>query len=233
MGTILRTASILLLSLAAPAQAPLGIGKVGSKLRLPTASTPIAPATGAALVDMATQAAIIFAGQVLSIDHQEASGFVDIRFRIEEAVRNCPKNGDYVLREWAGLWTGHDQRYHVGQHLLLLLTARGAAGMSSTVGGPDGAIPLLPTGAQPVADSYGNLPPDEGVTSAATVDLRWIQSRVQRTASPGASAHSTLTDPSPWSGPVAPLDPTSATTTNRPSLGIVLALFGAPLKAAR
>ena len=70
-----------------------------------------------------------------------------------------------MLREWGGLWEGTDERYRVGQRLLMLLHAPGASGLSSPVSGMDGAIPLL-AGASATAEPM--------------VDLRWVAARVSR-----------------------------------------------------
>ncbi len=138
----------------------------------------IPAATAAELQQMASDAGVIFMGQVVAIAREDAAGYVDVRFQIESGVRGCPNTGVYVLREWAGLWTGQPERYRVGQRRLMLLTARGPSGMSSPVGGMDGAIPMVPTGVAPVADSAGNAPADTvGAEAEFAVDLRWIRAR--------------------------------------------------------
>ena len=215
-------------------RATAGTGQgADSKIRYPTAFAPVPAATSAVLVEMATHAGVIFAGQVIAISHEESAGYVDVRFHIHQAVRGCPANGDYVLREWAGLWSGHEDRFAVGQRLLMMLTPRGPAGMSTTVGGLDGAIPLIAATPQPVADASGNVAPDEGGSTSPTVDLSWVQTRQQRTSPASAQARSSAVsggaegDPDvTWSGPVAPISSGPATAGSRPSLGTVLGLFG-------
>ena len=196
------------------------------------------------LAEMASHAGVIFTGQVVAVDRSDAAGFVDVRFHIDQAVRGCPKSGAYVLREWAGLWTGHSERYRVGQRRLMLLTARGPAGMSSPVGGMDGAIPLVAMGTEPLANATGVAPADAGLGAAAYgVDLRWIEARALRsTASGSGRAQAQMVaaggpampwpvDPpgSDWSGPVSPLNPgssVSATVATPASLSAVLAVVG-------
>lgn len=145
------------------------------------ASVPPETADGSvaeALVRMAQHAGVIFAGQVISVTRTENSGFVDVRFHIEEAVHGCPQSGSYVLREWEGLWAGRAERYRTGQHFLMLLTARGPSGLSTSIGGSEGAIPILVSQQQPIADGAGLVPPDEGpALRSATVDLRWVEAR--------------------------------------------------------
>ncbi len=131
-----------------------------------------------ALRAMAQQAAVIFAGQVIAVRRvggvDGATGVVEIEFAVDDAVRGV--NGStYTLREWAGLWAGGDQPLRAGQHFLMLLHAPSAAGLSSPVGGMDGAIPirggpLRVTGPSTSIDSR-------------TVDLRWIATRVVRPVS--------------------------------------------------
>ena len=148
------------------------------------------PATvNQALLAMSARAGVIFAGHVVAIDHEDAAGYVDVRFRIDQAVRACPQSGWYVMREWAGLWAGGSERYQVGQRLLMLLYARGPSGMSSPVNGLDGAIPIVAGGIAPIADAAGVAPPDAGTTPLdSLVDLRWVQAQTMRSSANGANA---------------------------------------------
>ncbi len=173
-----------------------------------------APPAGASavLVDLASRAAVIFSGQVLAIT--PFKGVVDIRFQVETPIRNCPQNGDYVLREWAGLWTAHRNRYRVGQHVLLFLTARGAAGLSAPVDVNDGIVPLVATAPQPIMDASGMVPAD-AASAGLMVDLRWLQARVARTSAAPVVLNALRARSSTgqaWSGPVPPLAPAPVTT---------------------
>lgn len=195
-------------------------------------------ATAAELQQMASHAGVIFTGEVVAVTRQDAAGYVDIRFHIEEGIRGCPQAGFYVLREWAGLWTGQSDRYRVGQHRLMLLNARGPAGISSPVGGLDGAIPLVPVGVAPIADKAGNAPADTALApSAFTPDLRWIRARAQRTTLSG-SANSRIATGNPvtpwpnptagdWAGPISPVDPTTA-AAGTTTLASILTLIRRP-----
>lgn len=204
--------------------------------------------TSDALMDMAAAASVIFAGYVEAVTRNDAAGYVDVQFRIDQALRGCPSTGVYVLREWAGLWSGRADRYAVGQRRLMLLPARGPSGMSAPVGGMDGAIPIVGTGAEPLLGAGGIAPADDGSggDGAPGVDLRWITARAARgtVASSGplrAMAGGAVGRPvlpnagdssgDGWSGPVAPLSPAggssgaSGTAAQRPSLSAVLALL--------
>ena len=201
-----------------------------------------------ALMEMATAASVIFAGHVESVTRNDAAGFVDVQFRIDQALRGCPATGVYVLREWAGLWSGAAERYRVGQRLLMLLPARGPSGMSAPVGGLDGAMPIVGTGMEPLLDVGGAAPADDGSGSDAVanagVDLRWVAARAARgtvassgplrAVSGGAVGRPVLPSSGDstgegWSGPVAPLNPPDsskgASAATRPSLSAVLALL--------
>lgn len=140
-----------------------------------SAGTSAPPATlEDALHQMSDKADIIFAGQVISIRRHEgqdgASGYVEVQFRIDQAVRGCTAGAPYVLREWAGLWAGDAARYRVGEQLLMFLHAPGSSGFSSPVSGMDGAVPIHGSSSAMVA----------GATAAQTpmADLRWVNTHI-------------------------------------------------------
>jgi hypothetical protein len=128
------------------------------------------------LHQMSDEADVIFAGEVLAV-RRPNDGVVEVAFRVDQAIRGCTTGSTYILREWAGLWTGDNQRYRVGQRLLMLLHAPSAAGMSSPVGGLDGAIPIRQGGlATPMSNVVTPLQPP-------FVDLRWLGVRLTRAVS--------------------------------------------------
>jgi hypothetical protein len=134
------------------------------------------------LHQMSDRADVIFLGQVLTVHLPEggspASGIVEIEFRVDEAIRGCKTGQPYVLHEWGGLWAGSNGRYRVGQRLLMLLHAPGAGGLSSPVGGLDGAIPIRQSGiVASLAESTAPPP------SLPFVDLRWLGARLPRAVS--------------------------------------------------
>ena len=131
------------------------------------------------LHQMSDRADIIFVGQVVAIrphdDGGGAAGFVEVDFRIDQAIRGCAGE-TYVLKEWAGLWSGDARRYQAGQRLLMMLHAPGASGMSSPVGGMDGAIPIRgEADASQLATASANPP-------ALVADLRWLGAKVLQPA---------------------------------------------------
>lgn len=155
-----------------------------SQLRRPI--TPLMVAGPQSTVDdelhaMFQQAAVIFSGRVVSVQKRSAAdspnGWVEVQFQIEQAVRGCLGQSSYMLREWSGLWSRGVQ-YKVGQQFLMLLHAPSASGLSSPVGGQDGAIPV--NGGSPAPGPNDTFT----VSPGQSVDLRWIQTRVLRSAPP-------------------------------------------------
>ncbi len=163
-----------------------------------------------ALHQMSDSAGVIFVGEVTAIRWHEgengASGVVKVSFRVDEAVRGCSAGSTYTLNEWAGLWAGGDPRYRVGQRLLMMLHAPGAAGVSSPVGGMAGAIPLRGAIAAPqtavespaqasvarassiqassvqAASVQASAAQEPEVQPSEIADLRWVGTRLLRTS---------------------------------------------------
>jgi hypothetical protein len=134
------------------AQQPLG--------SVPAASVPAA-SVGGVLRGLASRAGVVFVGQVQSIKPE--GGVVVVTFQVQRDVLGVV-GGTYVMREWAGRWTGGQQRYQVGQRAMFFLHAPSAAGLSSPVDGMMGVVPVVAMGAN--AD--------------ALLDVRWLASRVWR-----------------------------------------------------
>lgn len=148
--------------------------------------------TAEALAQFSKHAGVIFAGEVTAIRTAEpgnaaenfamrgklhpllppgatedapqnaSRGWVEITFRVEEAVVGCASNKTYTLREWAGLWVNHTQRYWVGERAVWMFYSPSDEGASSPVGGMAGVLPL------------------QGRGAAEQVDLRWLQTQVLR-----------------------------------------------------
>jgi hypothetical protein len=141
-------------------------------------TTPTPETVEDALHQMFDAAGVIFTGEVAAIrriaGENGASGIVEIDFSVSEGIRGCTPGSTYTLREWAGLWAGGDERYRVGQRLLMLLHSPGAGGVSSPVGGMAGAIPIRGTAALPILSSAST----EG--SPEIADLRWVGTRLLR-----------------------------------------------------
>ena len=173
MGWFLRTSFLLrALAMAALLMARLAHGQVAA------AAPVVQPQTVVdVLHQLSDKADVIFAGQVLAI-RRPNDGVVEVEFRVDQAIRGCAAGTPYVLREWAGLWAGDNQRYRVGQRLLMLLHAPSAAGMTSPVGGLDGAVPIRQGGAAMGPGDDVATPPQPPY-----VDLRWLGARLTHAVS--------------------------------------------------
>lgn len=95
---------------------------------------------GAALQNLASRAATVFAGQVISI--QRHGGVVEIVFRVDTPVVG-EVGSTYTLREWAGMWPPGQWRYTVGERAMVFLHGVSPAGLSSAVDGGEGVVPLM------------------------------------------------------------------------------------------
>jgi hypothetical protein len=130
-----------------------------------------APAASVAgvLRGMAARAGVVFVGQVQRIVPR--AGVVEVTFLVQQPVLGVV-GGTYVMREWAGRWTGGQRHYWVGERAMFFLHAAGGAagdggvGLSSPVDGMMGVVPVVPMGA--------------GAGAGALLDVRWLAARVQR-----------------------------------------------------
>jgi len=164
-------------------------------------STNAVEGTNAALREMTQLAGVIFTGPVMEIRRMGGeTGVVEIVFAVEDAVRGV-SGATYTVREWAGLWPAGDTPFVVGQRYLMLLHTPSAAGLSSPVGGMDGAIPIrgvagggmvganataeeiagIDTGGSVAAGSAGaGSTSGRSTVDGRVVDLRWVGTRVTR-----------------------------------------------------
>ena len=153
-----------------------------------TAQTALPQTTQQALGTLADAAAVIFTGTVTAVRRVApaapgAAGIVEVDFEVTDAVRGVT-GSTYTLREWAGLWPGNDQPFAHGQRYLMLLHTPNAAGLSSPVGGPDGAIPIHAASAgsangETIASASSVTGATGTIASGEVIDLGWIATRVQ------------------------------------------------------
>jgi hypothetical protein len=107
------------------------------------AQLPAPPATTEdALRQMLDQSGAVFTGQVTAVRHVAA--LTEIDFAIDDAILGVAPNSIYTLREWTGVSPTTATQFAIGRRYLMFLHAPGPGGLSSPVGGPDGAIPILP-----------------------------------------------------------------------------------------
>jgi hypothetical protein len=138
----------------------VGAGAVGASAQMPATSV------AGVLRGMAARAGVVFVGQVQRIVPK--GGVVEVTLQVQQPVLGVV-GGTYVLREWAGRWTGGRQRYWVGERAMFFLHATGGSadgetGLSSPVDGMMGVVPVVPMG--------GN--------AGALLDVRWLAARVRR-----------------------------------------------------
>ena len=192
------------------------------------AAPSVAVSAAGVLRSMAKRAGVIFAGTVIAVDREDGAGFVEVRFRVDRVVRGPLQGSTYVLREWAGLWSGEPERYRTGARLLMLLTGRGRSGMSAPVDGMAGAIPVTASEQPPLLHGGETPPPDVGAsTPEPSVDLRWIETLADRT---GLKSSFFAENAAPlWaSGGVLPLpvpEPGFQASGSAPSLTAVLMIL--------
>ena len=117
---------------------------------------PLVTSLEGALRSASAAAAVIFAGEVVSIDR--TPGAVSVRWRVEHAIAGATAGAVYEQKEWPGLWATGDARYRVGERALVLLHAPSVAGYTTPVA--DGVIPL------------------RGDVITGTLDLRWLATQV-------------------------------------------------------
>jgi len=106
---------------------------------------------GEALRGMATRASTVFVGQVERVDRK--GGVVEVRFRVESVVAGNA-GGEFVMRQWGGLWPQGMQRYVPGERAMVFVQAESAAGLTTPVNGAEGVVPVLQASAvdAPVLD---------------------------------------------------------------------------------
>jgi hypothetical protein len=182
-----------------------------------------------ALHQMSDMAGIVFVGQIVAVRWPDSddgiSGVVEVEFLIAQAVRGCAAGSTYVLREWAGLWSGGDQRYRVGQRLLMFLHEPGPGGVTSPVGGMAGAIPIRGAGNAPRSTDASTSP------QLPVADLRWVGTKLLRPVVYRAdSTHSTA--PTRRSFEAVSADPSDASVAaQQASVDVVLGMLNTWQKA--
>jgi len=129
----------LLLAMGAGSCGAVGQQAGGAAVDLPATSV------AGVLRSLASRTGVVFVGQVQRIVPKD--GVVEITFLVQQPVMGVV-GGTYVEREWAGRWSGGQQRYWVGQRAMFFLYAPSAAGLSSSVDGMAGVVPLVPMGAK-------------------------------------------------------------------------------------
>jgi hypothetical protein len=116
----------------------------------------------AALANLGNRAGIVFAGDVTAIRH--TPGVVEIDFQVDRNIKSASA-GTYTLREWTGLWAAGQRRYWIGERAVVFLNTPGKGGLSSSVDGMEGILPIVP-----------------GAANTLVVDVQRLRTRVLRPA---------------------------------------------------
>ncbi|MFZ0773216.1 MAG: hypothetical protein WCA49_03010 [Candidatus Sulfotelmatobacter sp.] len=103
-------------------------------------------------------AGIIFAGRVISVGRDagrvertaatpfgQGAASTAVTFRVEHAIRGSSAGHNLTIHEWSGLWTS-DERYRVGERVLLFLYSPSRLGLTSPVAGLMGRFAINPQG---------------------------------------------------------------------------------------
>lgn len=99
---------------------------------------------------LARAAGLIFSGTVTGVVRHPAAGAqsvetVAITFHMEDAIRGTVPGADVTISQWIGTWSS-EQRYRVGERLLLFLYRPSNLGLTSCVGGQLGRFAVDPAG---------------------------------------------------------------------------------------
>ena len=87
-------------------------------------------------------AGYVFAGRVTAVQYVRPKApnelpTVRITFAIEQGIRGIRSGDTLTVRQWAGLWNA-DERYRVGERVVLFLYPPSRLGLTSSVGGLQG-----------------------------------------------------------------------------------------------
>jgi hypothetical protein len=131
-----------------------GPDSVGSAPRFPIipitprGSPPSAAPQTFGFPQLARAAGLIFSGTVSGIVRHPATAAqsvetVAISFHVENAIRGTAPGTDVTISQWIGTWS-NEQRYRIGERLLLFLYPPSKLGLTSCVGGPLGRFSVDP-----------------------------------------------------------------------------------------
>lgn len=101
------------------------------------------------LKQITERAGMIFLGRVESIEWKHAASGgpgdrVRITFTVLDGIRGARTGAMVAIQEWSGLWAPGNERYRVGETLMLFLHPPSRLGFTSPVGGDAGRIEITP-----------------------------------------------------------------------------------------
>ncbi|HEY6769430.1 MAG TPA: hypothetical protein VI386_32200 [Candidatus Sulfotelmatobacter sp.] len=123
---------------------------------IPTGPRPIisrSPISGSplTLATLIRSSGTIFAGTVTAITRppisaKEGVGTVAITFHVDRGIQGTVTGQDLTIRQWIGLWNAGQQRYRLGEQVVLFLYPASKLGLTSSVGGALGRLPIIGRG---------------------------------------------------------------------------------------
>jgi hypothetical protein len=95
---------------------------------------------------LASTSGYIFSGTVTSVTRATTTNSttvptMQITFRIDQAIRGVRAGQSLTIHEWAGLWDA-GERYHPGEQVMLFLYPPSRLGLTSSVAGAQGRLPI-------------------------------------------------------------------------------------------
>jgi len=133
--------------LAPPLALPLAQAELLARAPLSSPLRPPAPVAPITLPHMIRAAGPIFAGTVTAIarspiSSKDAVATVAITFHVNQGIQGAITGQDFTLHQWIGLWNGGQQRYRIGEQVLLFLYPASRLGLTSWVSGSLGRFPI-------------------------------------------------------------------------------------------
>jgi hypothetical protein len=124
----------------APPITPLITATAGLSVAPGFVARPPRPAPPIVLPHMIHLSGAIFAGTVIAINRSPVStknavATVAVTFHVDRGIRGAITGQDFTLHQWMGLWNSGQQRYRVGERVLLFLYPASKLGLSSWVSG--------------------------------------------------------------------------------------------------
>jgi hypothetical protein len=101
---------------------------------------PASPIGPLLLPRMVSASGTIFAGTVTAISRSPVStngavATVAITFHVNHGMRGAITDQNFTIHQWAGLWNSGQQRYRIGEQVLLFLYPPSKLGLTSCVSG--------------------------------------------------------------------------------------------------
>jgi hypothetical protein len=132
---------------ALAAESPRLLAAFPERPQPPFASGAPKPWIPISLTKMVSASGTIFAGTVTAISHSPASAknsvaSVAITFHVNHGMQGAITGQDFTLHQWIGLWSTGQQRYRIGDQVVLFLYPASKLGLTSCVAGSLGRFSI-------------------------------------------------------------------------------------------